>query len=894
MISRSRCRASAIVAFGLLLFSTLAPPRAQAFDPLFAQQWHLQSRADVHGGANVIAAWPLSRGAGVVVGVVDVGVEGTHPDLAANYSAALSHDFDEGDADASPFPDEPHGTAVAGLIAAVQDNGIGVVGVAPLATIAGLRLNAESFVPDDARDAAAFLHELDRIDILNNSWGPGYFGRDGAFEPAGPGPQAQAAIEQAITLGRAGKGRIFVWSAGNRGNVGTGKDCNYNGYANSRFGIAVGAYADFGQQSWFGESCAALFVAAPSTGGTNGLTTTDITGVAGADPTDYFNDFGGSSSSAAVASGVVALMLSANPSLTWRDVQHILVRSSARVNATDPSWSTGPFPHSPRYGFGLVDAAAAVAMATSWTNVAPEQAVPEIARTVGLSIPDGNATGVSDTITIPASFAGFTVEHVEVEFDATHPVRGDLEVTLTSPAGVVSELAKPWLESQGADYRAWRFGSVHHWGESAAGAWTLTVSDPVAGNAGVWNGWKLRIYGTSASPAPLTASFTQPADGASVGGSTAVAMSAGGTNGPTTFALAVDGTTVSTQTVAGTTATFAWDTTSATNGTHTLTLTVTSNGQTATASRSVTVTNTTASAPFTVSFAYPADGASVSGTQTVGVATTATWGQPKNVELDVDGTQIFAGTITGTTLWLSWDTQATPNGTRTLRFTVTFNGASASAFRTVNVSNTTSAPAPPPPPPSTPPPAPSPLTASFTAPADGATVSATATVGMAASGGGGTSFTYQLALDGTVVSTQTVATTSASFALDTTSVANGGHTLGVTVTSNGQTATAARSITVSNAAATAPFTVSFQYPADSAVVGGSQTVGMATTATWGQPKTFVLLANGAPVTTITTTGTTAWIQWDTTATPNGLRTLQLSVTFNGATATVTRTVDVEN
>jgi subtilisin-like proprotein convertase family protein len=493
----ARLRLRLLVLGALLSTLALSTP-ADAFDPLLDLQWQLKSRREVNGGANVIAAWPMSQGVGVVVGVVDVGVEGTHPDLAANYSAALSYDFDQNDKDASPFPDEAHGTAVAGIIAAVRDNGLGGSGVAPLASIAGLRLNAAGFAPDDARDAAVFLHELDRIDILNNSWGSGYFGRDGAFSPAGPGPQAQAAMERAVALGRGGKGRIFVWAAGNRGNL--GKDCNLNGWANSRFGISAGQYADFGEQSWTGEPCAALFVAAPSTGGTNGLPTTDNTGPAGETPGDYNLDFGGSSSSAAMVSGVVALMLSRNPALTWRDVQHILVRSSVHVNPTDPSWSTGPFPHSPRYGFGLVDAAAAVTMAGSWTNVPPEAAVPEVVRFVNVTIPDGSAAGVSDRITIPSTFAGFQVEHVEVVFDASHPVRGDLAVTLTSPSGVVSQLATPWPLSQGADYRAWRFGSVRHWGESAAGEWTLTASDPVAGNVGVWNSWRLRIYGTFMPP----------------------------------------------------------------------------------------------------------------------------------------------------------------------------------------------------------------------------------------------------------------------------------------------------------------------------------------------------------------------------------------------------------
>src|SRR6185436_2047641 len=113
-------------------------------------------------------------------------------------------------------------------------------------------------------------------------------------------------------------------------------NCNFDGYANSRYGIAVGAVDDNGQQAPYSESCSALLVSAPSGGGTRGLTTTDLVGPAGADPGDYTNGFSGTSAAAPVVSGVAALMLARNPALTWRDVQHLLVRSSRQVDASDP------------------------------------------------------------------------------------------------------------------------------------------------------------------------------------------------------------------------------------------------------------------------------------------------------------------------------------------------------------------------------------------------------------------------------------------------------------------------------------------------------------------------------------------------------------------------------
>lgn len=472
----------------LFIVSVLLPVGAAGqTDPLLEQQWHLKARSSEPAGANVRVVWPTTKGAGVVIGVVDDGLQHTHPDLQPNYSGALSFDFNFNDSDPSPNTSSDfHGTAVAGVAGARGDNGIGVSGAAPLASLAGLRLIAAPAT--DAQEASALGHQGDSIHISSNSWGPSDDGRT----LAGPGPLTQSAIETAIQ-GRAGKGRIFTWAAGN--GLANQDNCNFDGYANSRFVIAVGALADNAQQAFYSEPCSAMFVTAPSNGGSRGITTTDLVGSPGYNPTDYTSSFGGTSSATPLVSGVVALMLAQNPSLTWRDVKHILAESSFRINSTDPGWTTGALPHSEKFGFGLVDAQAAVNLAATWTNVAAESAIPAVARTLNLTIPDNNATGLTDSITIGNEFSNFIVEHVEMVFNATHSWRGDVEVTLTSPAGVVSQLATVRASDSGDNFPSWRFGSVRHWGEPAAGAWTLRVADRAAQDVGTWNSWTLRIYG---------------------------------------------------------------------------------------------------------------------------------------------------------------------------------------------------------------------------------------------------------------------------------------------------------------------------------------------------------------------------------------------------------------
>jgi subtilisin-like proprotein convertase family protein len=508
-------------------------------DALLENQWHLKDRATEVGGANVRAAWPSSTGAGVVIGIVDDGLQYAHPDLAPNYLASASWDFNFNDADPQPYSTSGHGTAIAGVAAARGDNTIGVSGVAPLASLAGLRLTASAAT--DTQEANAFGFQPDVIDILNNSWNP----TDNGTTLKAPGPLAASARQSAALTGRNGKGRIFVWSSGN-GRL-AGDDCNYDGYANSRFAIAVGASTDAANQVTTSEGCSALMVLAPAGGGSRALTTTDLIGTPGYDGGDYASAFGtsttgGMNAAAPTVSGTVALMLARNPNLTWRDVKHILRRTAIRIIPTDPGWTTLQFPHNERLGFGLLDAEAAVDMAGTWTNVPAEEVLSPATKTVNQAIPDINSNGINSTITISSTESNFVIEHVEVDFNATHTWRGDLQVKLTAPSGVVSSLA-PIRPSDGGDnFTNWKFGSVRHFGQTAAGVWTLNVADKRYQDTGTWQNWTLRIYGyRTAGSAPGDFQKATPSNGAT-GQSTAPTLDWGNSNGATEYEYCYDAT----------------------------------------------------------------------------------------------------------------------------------------------------------------------------------------------------------------------------------------------------------------------------------------------------------------------------------------------------------------
>jgi subtilisin-like proprotein convertase family protein len=468
-------------------------------DPQVTSQWHLkntgQGGGTVGADANVEPVWNAGiNGSGATIAIVDDGLLRTHVDLIGNYDGANSFDFNDFDSDPMPLSFDTHGTSAAGVAAAQGDNGIGVAGAAYEANLAGIRLIAGP--TDDFTEAQALSYHKNAIDIYSNSWGPA----DNGVQ-AGPGPMLLAAFADNFNSGRLGKGTIYTWAAGN--GLEADDNVNYDGYANNRHVIAVGAITNRGTQAYYSEPGAAMLVTAYSNGGTRGITTTSGPGTSA-----YTNSFGGTSSATPLVSGVIGLMLDANPNLTARDVQHILVQSADKVNPGDAGWTTNGagLPVNHKYGFGGINAQAAVALTQGWTSVGPEVAVSTGFQSVGLSIPDGVAANtygspVSDQVTVGPDFR---IEHVEVEFSATHPYRGDLEVVLTSPDGTQSVLSQVHSDP-GANYSGWTFTSVRHWGEMSAGTWTLRVRDGYNGDTGTFAGWKLNLYGTDAPQAPILA-----------------------------------------------------------------------------------------------------------------------------------------------------------------------------------------------------------------------------------------------------------------------------------------------------------------------------------------------------------------------------------------------------
>ncbi|MCK3864265.1 S8 family serine peptidase [Pseudomonas sp. B329] len=485
-------------------------------DPLAAQQWYL---SDI----NVLPVWKDYTGKGVRIGQFEPGGEFAtqpeifdvkHPDLAPNVDKAWLQTQQTNET--LPGVVSNHATMVAGVMVGAK-NGIGGVGVAHDATLGGYYLANEG-------DDLAGLGHMVSYDIANNSWG---FQRDFAISNMQQGKINTASsltsnAQYAANNGRGGLGTIIVTAGGN--SRATGGSAQGSLTNNNRHSIQVGAInaqADLSTlqigSAPFSNPGASLLVSAP---GSNVVSTSHML------ETDRGSTFGnsysamqGTSFAAPIVSGVIALMLQANPNLGYRDVQQILALSARKVNDPSTVWSdngarnwNGAGMHTSNdYGFGEVDARAAVRLSEAWmtqSTGANESVFSASSGVVGKTL----AAGETFSSSLAMNAVSY-VEHAEIDFDAQVGRLGDVTLKLISPDGTQSVL----LNRQGkvpvgtagasdADVGSaqsgafkYTFMSTHHWGELTAGEWKLEVTDSANGLPVTLNSWSLRLYGSKMS-----------------------------------------------------------------------------------------------------------------------------------------------------------------------------------------------------------------------------------------------------------------------------------------------------------------------------------------------------------------------------------------------------------
>jgi subtilisin-like proprotein convertase family protein len=480
--------------------------------PPWPGQWYLRNQMGGTIDLRVQGAWQrgltgqLDFGVWVPVGIVDDGVEFSHPDLAVRFRSSLSFDFGQNNADPSPvYSDDDHGTAVAGILAGAGGNGLGITGVAPVTTFGMLRLDFGGFgTAQQEADAIRFRSVAadPTIRVKNHSYGPTV-------------PFAEGALQVAAFRESAAAGTIHVRSAGNaRGTI--IEDANKQAERNIPEVITIAAAGSDGFFADYSNFGANVFATAPSStdGGLRVLATDRTTEGRGyngaADPfpdSNYTSLFGGTSAASAMAAGVMVLGVHAQPALDVRFAKHLLARTSRVIDPNDASdtsdggWRTNDagFRFNQNYGFGLIDADAFTLAATQWAGVTPLQTWSTGTVSVGAAIPDNSAAGVTRTFSTTHSAP---LEEVRVTLNITHTYRGDLEAHLTSPRGTRSRLFMFAGADGGADISNFTFTSNAFWGENPAGTWTLNVRDLFAADTGTWlsYGFELR----SGTLIPLT------------------------------------------------------------------------------------------------------------------------------------------------------------------------------------------------------------------------------------------------------------------------------------------------------------------------------------------------------------------------------------------------------
>ncbi|ELK03947.1 Neuroendocrine convertase 2 [Pteropus alecto] len=310
-------------------------------------------------------------------------------------------------------------------------------------------------------------------------------------------------IPKTATMGRGGKGSIYVWASGDGGSY---DDCNCDGYASSMWTISINSAINDGRTALYDESCSSTLASTFSNGRKRnpeaGVATTDLYG-------NCTLRHSGTSAAAPEAAGVFALALEANLALTWRDMQHLTVLTSKRNQLHDEvhQWRRNgvglEFNH--LFGYGVLDAGAMVKMAKDWKTV------PERFHCVGGSVQDPEkipSTGklvltlTTDACEGKENFVRY-LEHVQAVITVNATRRGDLNINMTSPMGTKSILLsrRPRDDDSKVGFDKWPFMTTHTWGEDARGTWTLELG--FVGSApqkGVLKEWTLMLHGTQSAP----------------------------------------------------------------------------------------------------------------------------------------------------------------------------------------------------------------------------------------------------------------------------------------------------------------------------------------------------------------------------------------------------------
>lgn len=492
-------------------------------DPYLKYQWYIKSLGNIVANTVNVATVVGNDlhildvyhsvlgnhdGHNTVIQVVDTGVELKHEDLDVDltnsFNAVTKGSDPTATGSVTSDPTSPlntgHGTAVAGIIAAKTNNGLGIRGIVPRAKIAGSNWLEDQSLGELDRVWYSQIND-DNITVCNNSWGT-YYLKDDSFE-------------RILALGseqlRYGLGRIYVFAAGNaresHGNANLSYLTNnpyvvtvaslnaedtYASYSNPGSSILVSAYG--GEHYYTGPTIMTTSLSGESyykdeLNGRKGVITVD-------EDTNksYTYAMNGTSAAAPMVSGSIALVLDACPTLSWRDVRWLIANSATKIDKLNHKWITNAagLHYNINYGYGKINPLEMIQMCRSqYFEPLPVLQKNKAVFSYNSAIPDNNTT---ITKVLPFDH-DMKIEWVGLNVDTDHPFSGDLEINLISPMGTKVNIISP-NEIKFAGYDGgFRFSSVAYIDENAQGKWKVEITDRLPDDAGVLKGITLEVYG---------------------------------------------------------------------------------------------------------------------------------------------------------------------------------------------------------------------------------------------------------------------------------------------------------------------------------------------------------------------------------------------------------------
>jgi subtilisin family serine protease len=505
-------------------------------DSSYTQQWYLNH----NGGSGLAAgshidvekAWDITRGnRSVVVAVMDDAIDLNHPDFQGTGKIVAPKDFK--DQDFLPLPgssDESHGTACAG-VAVAEENGKGIVGVAPGCALMPIRTTG--FLDDPTIEQLFDWAIANGASVISCSWGPA-----AVYFPLSL--RQRAALTRAATQGRQGKGCIVLFAAGNANRPVSGTIFERNWPNNLLRGptnwlggftihpdvITVSACTSLGKKSAYSNWGTNVSVCAPSNNAPPGMWfeqagyiytapevnvqlpgwgvfSADLLGSAGYEVGDFVSTFGGTSSACPVVAGVAALILSANPDLTAQEVKRLLQETADKIVDRDPDPQLGmrlgtydTNGHSQWFGYGKVNAFKAVQAAKLKIAQGSQSGIRRLhgRNDNRVAIPDNNPQGITSPIRVNDSAAA---REIQITVNIEHAFLGDIEVKAIAPTGQTILLQNRTLGSRTGLKETYSVETTpalkQLLNQPVAGIWQLQVVDYAPMDTGTLLSWELLL-----------------------------------------------------------------------------------------------------------------------------------------------------------------------------------------------------------------------------------------------------------------------------------------------------------------------------------------------------------------------------------------------------------------